>query len=266
MGILERIVKDKRKEVSIRKEVISVTHLEGLPFFERKCISLSQRLKNSSTGIIAEFKRRSPSKSDINYTSNVWEVATEYEKAGVSGMSVLTDSKYFGGSLEDLVLARASCDLPILRKEFIIDEFQILEAKANGADVILLIAAILSSEEIKNFLDFAHSLSLEVLVEVHNEAELQKVLMPGVSLVGVNNRNLKTFEVSLKTSESLSKVIPNGLIKISESGISSVEAINTLKGFGYQGFLMGENFMRQSNPGESAKQFIEELNKTNFNL
>ena len=168
-------------------------------------------------------------------------MAKGYTDASASGMSVLTDGKYFGGSLDDLVLARASTNIPILRKEFIIDEYQIVEAKAYGADVILLIAAILSREEIKKFSELAKSLGLDVLLEVHNEEELEKSIMPSLDMLGVNNRNLKSFEVDLDISKTLSKKIPDDFVKVSESGISSVEAIRELKEFDYQGFLIGEN-------------------------
>jgi indole-3-glycerol phosphate synthase len=216
-------------------------------------------LRNSRSGIIAEHKRRSPSKSVINQNLNVQDVAKGYENAGVCGMSVLTDGKYFGGSLDDLLLAKASCNLPLLRKEFIIDEYQLLEAKAYGADVILLIATILTREEIKQFSDLAKSLQLDVLLEVHNEEELHKSIMPSLDMIGINNRNLKTFEVSLDTSKVLSTLIPNDFVKVSESGISTVKAIKELQSFGYQGFLIGENFMKTDNPGESATEFINKL-------
>ncbi|SHJ52024.1 indole-3-glycerol phosphate synthase TrpC [Pseudozobellia thermophila] len=259
MNILDKIVADKRKETDLRKSLIPVSQLENSVLFARETVSLGKALRNSSTGIIAEHKRRSPSKSEINQGLNVQDVARGYENAGVCGMSVLTDGKYFGGSLDDLLLARASVRLPLLRKEFIIDEYQILEARAHGADVILLIAAILSKEEIKTFSELAKSLDLDVLLEVHNEAELQKSIMPSLDMLGVNNRNLKTFEVSLETSKSLSKLIPDEFVKVSESGISSIEAIKNLKPYGYQGFLIGENFMKTDNPGENAKEFIKQL-------
>ena len=222
-------------------------------------VSLTENLQKSNSGIIAEHKRRSPSKSIINNNLNVQDVASGYENAGVCGMSVLSDGKYFGGSLDDVLVARAACDLPILRKEFIIDDYQILEAKAYGADVILLIAAILSKTEIKQFSEFAKSLNLDVLLEVHNEEELQKSIMPSLDMLGVNNRNLKTFEVSLETSKKLSTQIPDDFVKVSESGISSVSAIKELKPYGYKGFLIGENFMKTNNPGESALEFIQNL-------
>lgn len=259
MDILSKIVLDKRKEVALKKLLIPASQLEQSVLFERNGASLSDALRKSSTGIIAEHKRRSPSKSSINQNTNVGQVAKGYQNAGVCGMSVLTDIKYFGGSLEDLLLARASVNMPLLRKEFIIDEYQILEAKAHGADVILLIAAILSKEEIKQFSELAKSLNLDVLLEVHNEAELHKSIMPSLDMLGVNNRNLKTFEVSLEISKQLSSLIPEDFVKVSESGISSVEAIKELRPYGYQGFLIGENFMKSENPGESAKQFINSL-------
>lgn len=259
MNILEQIVSDKRKEVDLRRSIIPTSQLEQSILFERDTVSLTERLKNSTSGIIAEHKRRSPSKSVINQNLNVFDVAQGYESAGVCGMSVLTDGKYFGGSLDDLLLARASCRLPLLRKEFIIHTYQILEAKAYGADVILLIAAILTNVEIKKFSEFAKSLNLEVLLEIHNEEELHKSVMPSLDMIGVNNRNLKTFEVSLETSKHLSALIPNDFIKISESGISNVEAIKELQPYGYQGFLIGENFMKTDNAGESATSFIKNL-------
>ncbi|MEL0457573.1 indole-3-glycerol phosphate synthase TrpC [Flavobacteriaceae bacterium SZ-1-7] len=261
MNILDKITLDKRKEVELRKSLIPVSQLEHSVLFERQTVSLSNKLRNSKSGIIAEHKRRSPSKSVINNGLNVQDVATGYEKAGVCGMSVLTDGKYFGGSLDDLLTARASCNLPLLRKEFIIDEYQILEAKAHGADVILLIAAILTRKEIKQFSEFSKSLNLDVLLEVHNEEELQKSIMPSLDMLGVNNRNLKTFEVSLETSKSLSTLIPNNFVKVSESGISNIDAIKELQPFGYQGFLIGENFMKTDNPGANAKEFIKTLEK-----
>jgi indole-3-glycerol phosphate synthase len=260
MNILDKIVIDKRKEVALRKSLIPLKQLEASVLFERSTISLSERLKNITSGIIAEHKRRSPSKSTINQKLNVQDVAKGYENAGVCGMSVLTDGKYFGGSLDDMLLARASCNLPLLRKEFIIDTYQIVEAKAYGADVILLIAAILSQEEIKQFSELAKSLDLDVLLEVHNLDELQKSIMPTIDMLGVNNRNLKTFEVSLETSKALSNHIPDDFVKVSESGISSVEAIKELQPYGYKGFLIGENFMKTDNPGLSATEFINTLN------
>ncbi|WP_353778236.1 indole-3-glycerol phosphate synthase TrpC [Winogradskyella sp. 3972H.M.0a.05] len=259
MTILDKIVVDKHKEVDLKKSIISIKQLEQFPLFENDTVSLANQLRHSNSGIIAEHKRRSPSKSVINQSLNVQDIASGYETAGVCGMSVLTDGKYFGGSLDDLIIARASCHLPLLRKEFIIDPYQIVEAKAHGADVILLIAAILTRDDIKTFSELAKSLNLDVLLEVHNEEELHKSIMPSLDMLGVNNRNLKTFEVSTQTSKDLSTLIPNDFVKVSESGISSVETIKDLKTYGYQGFLIGENFMKTDNPGKSATQFINQI-------
>ncbi len=259
MTILEKIIKDKRQEVALRKALIPVNQLEQSVLFDRSKNSLKSRLKSSTTGIIAEHKRRSPSKAIINQNLNVQDIAKGYQDAGVCGMSVLTDMKYFGGSLDDLLTARASCNLPLLRKEFIIDPYQIIEAKAYGADVILLIAAVLSRTEIQTLSECAQQLDLEVLLEVHNEEELHKSIMPSLDMIGVNNRNLKTFEVDLKHSTILSTLIPDEFVKVSESGISSTETIKMLQPFGFKGFLIGENFMKTNNPGESATQFIQKL-------
>jgi len=259
MDILEKIVINKRKEVAIRKQLISVQHLERSDLFHRTTTSLKNALTNSTTGIIAEYKRRSPSKSVINQNAFVQEVALGYKNAGVCGMSVLTDGHFFGGSLHDLLLARGTVQMPLLRKEFIIDEYQIIEAKAHGADVILLISAILTRQEIGLFSTLAHELQMEVLLEVHNEEELTHALLPDLDMIGVNNRNLKTFEVSLETSTSLASKIPSEFVKVSESGISSVNAIQQLRGVGYRGFLMGETFMASEDPGSSAAQFIQNM-------
>jgi len=259
MNILDKIVADKRKEVDLRKSLVPISQLEQSVLFYRKSPSLATALRQSNSGIIAEHKRRSPSKSVINQSLNVQDIAQGYENAGVCGMSVLTDGKYFGGSLDDLLLARAAADIPLLRKEFIIDAYQILEAKAHGADVILLIAAILTKNEIKTFSETAKALGLDVLLEVHNEEELHRSIMPSLDMLGVNNRNLKTFEVNLETSKSLSAQIPDDFVKVSESGISSIEAIKDLKQYGYKGFLIGENFMKTDDPGEHAATLIKNL-------
>ena len=260
MNILNQIVSDKRREVALKKSVVSIAQLQASDLFYKPTISLKNSLQKSKWGIIAEYKRRSPSKAIINQNLTVEEVLSGYEAASVNGISILTDSKFFGGSLEDLVLARASVKIPILRKEFIIDEYQILEAKSNGADAILLIASILTKSEIKNLSEFAKTIGLEVLLEIHNKEELERSTMTSLDIIGVNNRNLDTFEVNIETSRRLSYLIPADFLKISESGISSFNDVIELKSYGFQGFLMGENFMKTSNPGEAAKNFIANLN------
>ncbi len=259
MTILDLIVSDKAREVRLKKSLIPVKQLEQSVLFEKTTRSMSESIRNSKTGIIAEHKRRSPSKPNINLNLSVDDVVLGYEKAKVSGISVLTDAKYFGGSLEDLIQARSACQKPLLRKDFMIDEYQILEAKAHGADTILLIAATLKTQEVKRYSEFAQSLGLEVLLEIHNQEELDRTLMPSVNLVGVNNRNLKTFEVNLETSLALVENIPNDFVRISESGLSEVAAVQSLKAAGYDGFLMGEHFMKTENPGLAAKNFIDAI-------
>ena len=223
-------------------------------FFDHSCISLKERLLTTgATGIIAEFKQKSPSKGEINFAVKVEEVTRGYADAGAAGLSVLTDHDYFGGSIINLVKAReVNPETPILRKDFMIDSYQITEAKAYGADVILLIAACLTKDEIHQLAQYAKELQLEVLLEIHNETELEKISHL-VDMVGVNNRNLKTFEVNIETSVKLATLIPDEFVKISESGISSVETIKILKNAGYKGFLMGENFMKTDNPAQTCK-------------
>ena len=261
MNILDRIIADKKNEVALRKSLFPISYWEASPLFDRPLNRLSTRLRSSHSGIIAEHKRRSPSKQTINTKLSVSEVVQGYDKAGACGLSILTDQKYFGGSLEDLNLARATTTLPLLRKEFIIDEYQLIEAKAQGADLILLIAAVLSREEIQTLSTVAQKLDLEVLLEIHNQEELEKSIMPSLDLLGVNNRNLKTFEVSLETSRALAPLIPDEFVKVSESGLSDIQSIKTLQSIGYQGFLVGENFMKTTQPGTAAQEFISQIEK-----
>lgn len=259
MNILDKIIADKKIEVALKKGLVPTKYLEKHPLFERHVNSMVAQIKQSNSGIIAEHKRRSPSKDVINNTLKVPAVVKGYEKAGVCGISVLTDGPYFGGALEDLLIARAAVETPLLRKEFIVDPYQIIEAKAHGADAILLIAAVLTRAEIQSLSKLAQSLGLEVLLEVHNLEELEKSIMPSLDLIGVNNRNLKTFEVSLDTSKTLATSIPSDFVKISESGINEVSAIKDLKTYGYSGFLVGENFMKTNDPGAAALAFIKQI-------
>ena len=260
MSILDQIIQAKQKEVQARKKVFPTAYWEQSPLFARPTVSLKQNLQNSSSGIIAEHKRRSPSKAVINQQLAVEKVVKGYAEAGACGLSILTDGHFFGGSLDDLSLARAHTSLSVLRKDFIIDPYQLIEAKAFGADVVLLIAAVLDRPTIKQLSEQAQALGLEVLLEVHNAQELEKALMPSLDLIGVNNRNLKTFEVSLDTSKALAEHIPDDFVKVSESGIHQAEAVRQLQTYGYQGFLVGENFMKTANPGQAATQFIKSLN------
>ena len=260
--ILSKIVEDKKKEVEERKSLFPIKLLEQSIYFDTQTVSLKKYLlREDKQGIIAEVKRRSPSQGAINPYISVEKTSIGYMQAGASALSVLTDQKYFGGKNEDLVTARKFNFCPILRKEFILEEYQLLEAKSIGADAILLIAAVLSPTDIKRLSEFARSLGLEVLMEIHNEAELKDNLHDSIDIIGVNNRNLKTFAVDVNTSKELSPIIPDQYVKISESGISDPHTVLELKDHGFQGFLMGQNFMQHSRPEKACAQFVENLNQ-----
>jgi len=254
MNILEQIVANKRGEIEQRKKEVGVNALEAERFFKRTTYSLKQFIVDpTKTGIIAEYKRKSPSKGVINDVDSVEAVTRMYADFGASGISVLTDYNFFGGSLDDLLAARDN-DVPLLRKDFMIDEYQVIEAKAYGADVVLLIAACLTPTEVKLLATAAKKLGLEVLLELHDESELDHMCTE-VDLVGVNNRNLKNFEVDLQHSVRMAEKIGNDFIKIAESGINDVNSIRFLKQHGFQGFLIGEYFMKQEDPGMAFKEF-----------
>jgi indole-3-glycerol phosphate synthase len=256
MTILDKIVAEKYKEVEAQKAFMSIAKLERKPDFTRKTISLKESLtREGSSGIIAEFKRQSPSKGIINDKLRVEDVTMGYASAGVSGLSVLTDRQFFGGSLVDLIAARSVNDIPILRKDFMVDEYQIIEAKASGADVILLIAAVLEKAQIKKLATCAKSLGLEILFEIHAQEELDKII-DEVDMVGVNNRNLHDFKVDLEHSLRLAEQLPSKFVKVSESGIENPETIKYLRSNGFQGFLIGESFMKTEDPGAACRDFI----------
>ena len=259
MKILDKIVEDKKIEINKLLSNSSISKLENSHLFSRKCISLKESIKNNNSGIICEFKRRSPSNQNINYISSLSDVVSGYEEAGAAGLSILTNKKYFDGDTQDIIDIRDISNLPILRKEFIISEYQVIEAKSIGSDAILLIASILSEEEIIGYSSLAKSIGLEVLLEIHSEDELYKISGDDIDIVGVNNRNLDTLEIDLNNSIELYGKIPSKFIKISESGISEVESILKLKEVGYNGFLIGEKFMKTRNPMESAHDFIKKI-------
>lgn len=260
MNILDKIIIRKREEVAAAKEAITLAELEKFPLFGRKPYSLRESiLDKAKSGIIAEFKRASPSKGIINARSLVKDVVKGYEQAGASAISVLTDADFFKGSLQDLTEAREAVSIPVLRKEFIIDHYQIAEAKAYGADVILLIAAVLAPEEIKELSSYAKELGLSVLLEVHDKEELERSIFETIDAIGVNNRNLKDFTVSIQHSLDLVNLIPDSFIKVSESGLSNPESIIELKRAGFQAFLIGENFMKTDDPQDAIKNFVSQV-------
>jgi indole-3-glycerol phosphate synthase len=257
MTILDKIIKNKKRELISLKRLVSVRTLEESSLFGRKVISLSRSVTDKNkTGIIAEFKRKSPSKGIINSISRVEDVTSGYCSEGASGISVLTDHRFFSGSNEDLKCARMGSTIPILRKDFIIDEYQVIESKSIGADAILLIAAALDKNEILILSRLAKSLEMEVLFEIHEQNELEKANRY-IDIIGVNNRNLKTFEVNTEISELLAGKILPGFIKISESGISSPLVIKKLRASGYDGFLIGEKFMCTADPVKAFSDFVK---------
>ncbi|MGZ3777859.1 MAG: indole-3-glycerol phosphate synthase TrpC [Mucilaginibacter sp.] len=260
MNILDKIVAHKKIEIQAAKKNVSYTSLEESEYFHRDVLSFRDFLLDPDrTGIIAEFKRKSPSKGIINDKVSVENVTTGYAAAGASALSVLTDRQFFMGRKIDLVRARRNNKIPILRKDFMIDEYQVIEAKSFGADIILLIAAILTPQQIQQLASLAKSLELNVLLEVHNLEELQRSINPNLDAIGVNNRNLADFTVSVETSYQLAEHIPADFLKISESAISNPETIKQLQKAGFNGFLIGENFMKQSDPGLAMREFVRDL-------
>lgn len=260
MNILAEIIAAKQQEVAYKKANVSIAQLEAMPFFEHDTLSLKTFLQNPlKTGIIAEFKRKSPSKGIINAQATVEQVTTAYAAYGASGISVLTDENYFGGSLNDLQAATIN-EVPLLRKDFMIDAYQLYESKAYGAEVILLIAACLSKEEVKRLAALAKSLKMEVLLELHDETELDHIC-DDTEIIGINNRNLKNFEVDIEQSLRLADKIGASKIKVAESGISSVDDIHLFRKNGFSGFLMGEAFMKHADPAIAFASFVNQLNQ-----
>jgi len=259
MTILEKIIANKRKELIFLNEHTTVGDLENSKLFLRKTLSLSEFLSDPiKTGIIAEFKRMSPSKGVFNSEAHVGEVTQGYVRAGASGLSIITDMKFFGGSCDDLILARELNIIPILRKDFIIDEYQVIESKAAGADAVLLIAAALGRDQVFRLATLSHSLGMEVLLEVHSLDELE-MMNENIDIIGVNNRDLKTFKVNTNISVDMADKIPEQFLKISESGISSPSTIRYLRQAGYNGFLIGELFMSREDPVLAFSDFVKEI-------
>lgn len=256
--ILDEILADKRKELSVTKASVKIDDLVKYEYFGRETLSFKDSLANSASGIISEFKRKSPSKGWIFPDADPVAVTKGYSYNGASAISILTNDKYFGGCPDFLLKARPNVKCPILRKEFIVDEFQVYEAKAIGADAILLIAAALTKAELKSLAAKAHELSLQVLMEVHTEEELDAV-NEHVDVIGVNNRDLKTFVTDVENSMRLADKIPAEFVKISESGISDPATVRSLREIGYRGFLMGENFMKTQDPAAALKSFISAI-------
>ncbi len=256
-NILTRIAASKMREVEACRMMVPVEKLEeAAAACSRKPVWMSEAIL-SGPGIIAEHKRRSPSKGEISPMSDVAEVAGLYAAAGASAMSVLTDTPFFGGSLADLTVARKAAPmLPILRKEFIVDEYQLLEARIAGADAVLLIAAMLPADEIRRLNDYAHALGLQTLVEIHNASEAAAI-PADADMVGINNRDLTSFRTDLSVAASLVGMLPPSAVKIAESGLKTPADMKSLREAGFDGFLIGEAFMSAPNPGSALRSFIE---------
>ena len=259
MDILDKIVEAKRADVQKSKTVNPLKALEKSEYFSRQTISLERSITDGSKyGIIAEFKRQSPSKGVINRRAGIEITCTGYFNSGASAVSVLTNSEFFGGSDSDLTNARKACSGPLLRKEFIVDEYQVVESKSIGADAILLIADILSAPEMKTLSDLAVSLGMEVLFEIHDRTGIEK-LPVNARIIGINSRNLGNFTINMDIPGEIIKMLPADSIKIAESGIDKVETLIKLEETGFNGFLIGELFMKEENPAEACSRFIKEL-------
>ena len=257
--ILREIIAHKRNEITVQKDSMPYSLLEReLADCHSSVYSLKDALLQSGTGIIAEFKRRSPSRGWINQHANTGDVTKGYEFAGAAALSVLTDSTYFGGTLADLQCVARQAKIPVIRKEFIVDEYQILQARLSGASAVLLIAAALTVEETYRFTRLSKQLDLEVLLELHDEREVEHVSSEN-TIIGINNRNLGTFVTDLEKSYRMIELLPRDAVWVSESGISNPETVKELRQAGYRGFLIGENFMRTADPGVSLEEFIKEV-------
>ena len=256
--ILSEIIANKRFEVDLQKQSISLEQLQNSLETTVKQRSLKEALKSSSSGIIAEFKRRSPSKGWINRKAQAEDIVPGYANAGASAVSILTDEKFFGGNLKDIKDARPLIDIPILRKDFIVDEYQLYQAKIIGADAVLLIAAALKKDDLHALAAKAHELGLEVLLEIHSVEEL-KYINANMDVIGINNRNLGTFFTDVENSFRLAEQLPSDAVLVSESGISDPVTVKRLQKAGFKGFLIGENFMKTDNPELALKSFIEDL-------
>lgn len=261
IDILRDIVANKRREVAAKASLGLYRGVEdAIGCGGRAPVSMSRALTVSPSGVIAEFKRRSPSKGEIHPHAIVEQVVGGYEAGGAAACSILTDTPYFGGALSDLACGRRATALPLLRKEFIVDERQVFESRLYGADAVLLIASILTAPEIRRLTRAAHEAGLEVLLELHGETELDKVT-DEVEMVGVNNRNLSDFSVNIDESARLASLLPAAAVKVAESGLTSMAQVNRLRAAGYQGFLIGERFMRASDPGNALNEFINGENQ-----
>lgn len=260
MTILDTIKQHQLKKVAFQKVLNPIQLLEKSVLFKTESISLKKAILHSEqNGIIAEFKRKSPSKGAININADVKKITAGYIKAGACALSILTNEHFFGAQTDDFKMARIFNNCPILRKDFMLDEYQIIESKSMGADVVLLIAKMLSPKEVQKLAKTAKDIGLEVFLELQNQDEIDRYQFDNVDLVGINNRNLNTFKIDPENSIKLAQQLPTSMLKIAESGIESAKTIQTLKEKGFNGFLIGEYFMRNNNPAEKCQKLIEQL-------
>lgn len=264
MHILDRIAEHKRLEVDASKRAVDIAYLRDRALYHRETVSASANLKiTGSPGIIAEHKRRSPSKPTINLDSDVGLIAEGYTRAGAAAISVLTDNHFFGGSLGDLTQARVVTDIPLLRKDFIIDHYQIEEARAHGADLVLLISELLDVYQVSDLAAHAQDIGLEVLLEMHTSEHVTKCDRY-IDIVGINNRDLTTFDTDIERSLTIAQALPADMVRISESGLKTVDEIITLIQAGFDGFLIGETFMKTQDPAIACAELITSIiQKTN---
>jgi indole-3-glycerol phosphate synthase len=261
MSILEEILENTRQEIAVSKKIMPLEQLREMPGFQRQCFSLAKALDREEVSIIAEIKKASPSKGIIRKDFDHYTLAREYTEYGASAISMLTDKKYFQGSIRFISDVRASVPVPILRKDFIVDSYQLTEAKALGADAVLLIAAALEPKQLHDLYAEAKELGLECLVEVHNEQELAALDLKQVRIVGINNRNLSDFTIDVTTTLRVAENIPKDIIIVSESGISNRADIEYLAAHGIHAVLVGESFMRAESPGKALQSLLTPIRK-----
>ena len=261
MSILENILENTRQEVAVLKKTTPLEQLKEMPGFQRQCFSLMKALHRKEVSIIAEIKKASPSKGLIRKNFDPSVLVREYMENGASAISMLTDKKYFQGNIRFLSHVRASVSLPILRKDFIVDSYQLTETKAYGADAVLLIVAALEPNRLQDLYIEANELGLDCLVEVHNEQELATLDLKQVKIVGINNRNLSDFTVDGATTLRVAAKIPKGIIIVSESGISSRADIDNLEAHGIHAVLVGESLMRAESPGKALRLLLTPAKK-----
>lgn len=258
MDILDKIIAFKRNEVKVNKKLYPVGKLEKSVFFRQKMPSFFEAILKPGPSIIGEFKRKSPSKGVINISADIEQVAKGYQEAGIDAISILTDNEFFGGNNDDLFKVACQVKIPLLRKDFIVDEYQVVESKSIGASAILLIASALNRREVDRLTDLALNLGMDILFEIHDEKDLEK-MSNKIKIIGVNNRNLKTFIVNMDNSIDLLTRLPVNYIKVAESGFQTYNDVKQLFTRGYNAFLIGEKFMRSDDPGLTAAEFIKDL-------